>query len=404
MGPAFRFLNRHRVVDEKGKTLGYKNLDELREKLAPVLLRRTREKVMNQLPPRTTDIIRIPPTDEQFAINAAQLKIVSSIVRKPYLTEIDILRMQKALLLSRMAADSTYLVDKEEPGYSTKLEELDALLSRLAAEEGRKIVLFSEWTTMLGLIEPILKRLGMDYVRLDGKVPQKKRQQLVNKFQKDPDCKVFITTNAGATGLNLQAADTVINVDLPWNPAVLEQRIARAHRMGQKRPVQVYLLVTEATIEENMLLTLSAKKELYLAALDTESDVDAVDLTSGMDELKSRLEILLGAKPEAALDESELAATEDEAARVAKKERVEAAGGQLLGAAFTLLGELLPEPAEETKARSTAVAEQLKEQFSKCLEKDESGRLRLSVVLENESAIDGLANSVAALLSLKKAG
>lgn len=404
LGPAFRFLNRHRVIDEKGRTLGYKNLDELREKLSPILLRRTREQVMTQLPPRTTEIIRIPPTDEQFGINKTQMHVISSIVRKAYLTEVDLMRLQKALLICRMAADSTFLVTKAEPAYSSKLEELDALLTRLAAETGRKIVLFSEWTTMLGLIEPILKRLGMDYVRLDGSVPQKKRQSLVNRFQKDPDCKVFITTNAGSTGLNLQAADTVINVDLPWNPAVLEQRIARAHRMGQKRPVQVYLLVTEQTIEENMLMTISAKKELYLAALDTESDVDEVDLTSGIEELKRRLEILLGAKPEAALDESELAAAESEAARVAKKERVEAAGGQLLGAAFTLLGELLPEPAEEIKARSAAIAEELKEQFSRCLEKDESGRLRLSVVLQDESGIDALANSVAALLSLKKAG
>ena len=99
-------------------------------------------------------------------------------------------------------------------------------------------------------------------------MPQKKRQQLVHEFQRDPDCQLFLTTNAGSTGLNLQAANTVINVDLPWNPAVLEQRIARAHRMGQKRPVQVYVLVTEETIEENLLATLAAKHDLALAALD----------------------------------------------------------------------------------------------------------------------------------------
>ena len=104
-------------------------------------------------------------------------------------------------------------------------------------------------------------------------------------------------SNAGSTGLNLQAANTVINVDLPWNPAVLEQRIARAHRMGQKRQVQVYLLVTEDTIEERLLGTLSAKHDLALAALDVESDVSEVELHSGMEELKRRLERLLGEKP-----------------------------------------------------------------------------------------------------------
>ena len=74
---------------------------------------------------------------------------------------------------------------------------------------------------MLGIIEPLLNKRKLDYVRLDGSVPQKKRQGLMHQFQKDPNCKLFVTTNAGSTGLNLQAANTVINVDLPWNPAVL---------------------------------------------------------------------------------------------------------------------------------------------------------------------------------------
>lgn len=74
---------------------------------------------------------------------------------------------------------------------------------------------------MLGIIEPLLNKCKLDYVRLDGSVPQKKRQGLMHQFQKDPNCKLFVTTNAGSTGLNLQAANTVINVDLPWNPAVL---------------------------------------------------------------------------------------------------------------------------------------------------------------------------------------
>src|SRR5208337_69193 len=161
-----------------------------------------------------------------------------------------LLRLQKALLMCRMAADSTFLVDKEPPGHSTKLAELDSLLEKLAAEPGRKIILFSEWTTMLDLIEPLVKKRNIGFVRLDGLVPQGKRQALVNRFQRDPQCVLFMATNAGATGLNLQAADTVVNVDLPWNPAVLEQRIARAHRMGQQQPVQVYVLVTEGTIEE----------------------------------------------------------------------------------------------------------------------------------------------------------
>jgi len=87
------------------------------------------------------------------------------------------------------------------------------LLEELNAEEGRKIVLFSEWTTMLDIIEPLLEKLKMHYVRLDGSLPQKKRAGLVYEFQDNPECKLFITTNAGSNGSNLQSTNTVINVD-----------------------------------------------------------------------------------------------------------------------------------------------------------------------------------------------
>jgi len=397
LGPAFRFFNRHRVTDEKGKVLGYKDLDLLRERLKPVLLRRTRSAVIKDLPPRTTEIVRVAPTDEQAEIDAAQMHIVSTIVGKKYISEMDLLRLQKALLLARMNADSTFLVDKHPPGFSSKLERLEELLEELAAEQDRKIVLFSEWTTTLGLIEPQMKRLKLDYVRLDGSVPQKKRQQLVHQFQRDPKCRAFLATNAGSTGLNLQAANTVINVDLPWNPAVLEQRIGRAHRMGQKNPVQIYLLVTECTIEEKLLATLSAKHDLALAALDMESDVKEVEVASGVEELKRRLEVLFGAKAHAPTDETERRRQQQEAEQLARRARVAEAGGQLLAAAFTFLSEMIPQRKPTNGA--ARMASDLKTRLNECLERDEQGRPRLIVTLPNEAALENLARSLAALLT-----
>lgn len=396
LGPAFRFHNQFRVVDEKGKVLGYKNLDELRERLKPVLLRRTRKMVMSELPPRTTEIRRIPPTDEQLTLHNYQMRIIQSIICKKYISEMDLLRLQKALLICRMAANSTFLVDKVPPGYSSKLVEFENLIDQLIEEEDRKIVLFSEWTTMLSLIEPLLEKRKAGYVRLDGSIPQKKRQGLIHQFQKEPDCKLFITTNAGATGLNLQAANTVINVDLPWNPAVLEQRISRVHRMGQKRPVQAFLLVTEETLEEKLLSTLSAKHELALAALDPDSKVKTVDLASGMDELKRRLEVLLGARPDGAIDESQRAEVERDAEQLALRERVSSAGGHLLGAAFAFIGEMFPRK-EETE-ETLHLAESLKSRLADCLEKDENGRLKMTITLPDESVLNNLAKSLAQIL------
>ncbi len=411
LSPAFRFFHRHRMVDENGKVLGYRNLSELRENLQPILLRRTRNLVLKQLPPRTVEIVRIPPTDEQKGLHDSHMQIVASITRKRYLTEMDLLRLQKHLLFCRLAANSTYLVNKEEPAYSSKLPELEELLDRLFAEEGRKAVLFSEWKKMLDLVEPLLQARGLGYVRLDGSVPQKQRLQLVNTFQENDDCQLFLTTNAGSTGLNLQAANTVINVDLPWNPAVLEQRIARAHRMGQTQPVQVFLLVTEQTLEENLLGTLSQKHDLALAALDPDSEVDQVDMKSGMEELKRRLEVLLGAKPDAAADESQKREADKTLERLREEQiqyqqRVAAAGGELLGAAFQFLGELINDGSASdggangsAPPASTALAIDLRNRLAACVQEDGQGRQQLTVTLPNRAALDGLAQTLARLLT-----
>ena len=396
LGPAFRFFHRHRITDEKGRVQGYKNLDVLRANLRPILLRRTRKGGMADLPPRATEIRRIPPTDEQLEVHDGQMRIIRAIIAKKYMTEMDLLRLQKALLLCRMAANSTFLVDKVAPGYSTKLPELENLIEQLTAEEDRKIVLFSEWTTMLDLIEPLLSRRKLKYVRLDGSVPQKSRPGLISRFQKEPGCNLFLSTNAGATGLNLQAANTVINVDLPWNPAILEQRISRVHRMGQKKPVQAFLLVTQDTLEEKLLATLAAKNDLAMAALDPDASVKTVRLAGGIEELKRRLEVLLGAKPEAPPDESKKAEVEREAALFQRKEKMAEAGGRLLQAALAFIGEVLP-PAQETE-RTLQIGDRIKQNLSQCLDRDEKGRPRLTFTLPDESIIDHLAKSFARIL------
>lgn len=403
LGPMFRFYNRHHLADEKGKLLGYKNLDQLRENLRPLLLRRTRESVRLELPPRTTEVIRIPPTDEQMGIHSANMRVVASITRKPFISEMDLLRLRQALLMCRMVADSTYLTNREEPAFSTKLGYLNDLFERLFQEPDRKVILFSEWTTMLDLIEKLLQHQQIQYVRLDGSVPQAKRPQLVREFQTDPNCRMFLTTNAGSTGLNLQAANTVINVDLPWNPAVLEQRIARAHRMGQQQPVQVYILVSEGTIEEQLLQTLSAKKELALAALDMESDVSTIDLTNRTDDLKQRLEILLGARPEALPDESVKQQRQSEVAQTQRRERVAAAGGELLGAAFNFLGELVASQLPASPVSPTLVSD-MRNRLAECVEQDESGKSRLSITLPNAESLNNLAEVLTKLLAIGKGG
>jgi hypothetical protein len=187
-------------------------------------------------------------------------------------------------------------------------------------------------------------------------------------------------------------------VDLPWNPAVLEQRIGRAHRMGQKRPVQIFLLVTNDTLEESLLGTLSAKQALFLAALDPDSEDASIDLASSMDELKKRLEILIGNKPDEPQDESMPARVEDQTETLARKERIENAGGQLLSAAFNFIGQMFP------KQEETEEVNQLTETFEKhlagCLDKDEKGQLKMTFTLPDESALHALAKSLAKMVNI----
>ncbi|MDR2441431.1 MAG: DEAD/DEAH box helicase [Planctomycetaceae bacterium] len=421
--PAYRFFHRHRIVEDSGRVAGYKNLDELREQLKPILLRRTKESVQIDLPERTVEIVRITPTEEQLTLHAGHMQTVASIVGKKYLTEMDFLRLQKALLAARMSADSTFLVDKKEPAYSSKLYRLEELLGELLSEYDRKIVLFSEWTTMLNLIEPIFERNKVKFVRLDGSIPQKKRQVFVREFTDDPECRVFITTNAGSVGLNLQAANTVVNVDLPWNPAILEQRIGRAHRMGQQRHVQVFLLVTENTLEEQMLKTISAKHDLALASLDIGSEVSEVMLTSGVEELKRRLEILLGSKPASPIDQSLLQAStmiHQEATTIIQpqsQEQVVQAGSEVVQSLFrfadTLLGTLTPnsETAATSKILETLstgnniISEQILPNIQKTVANsirvgsDSEGKTLLSFTLPERPVLEGFLQNAVQLLN-----
>ena len=166
--------------------------------------------------------------------------------------------------------------------------------------------------------------------------------------------------------------------------------------MGQKRPVQAFLLVTEETLEEKLLATLAAKHDLAVAALDPDSTINAVGFASGIEELKRRLEVLLGTKPDAALDESKKAEVEREAAQLMRKEKMAEAGGRLLEAAFAFIGEILP-PQQETE-RTLQMTATIKQRLSECLGKDEKGRVHMTISLPDESVINHLAKSLAQIL------
>jgi SNF2 family DNA or RNA helicase len=272
LGPAFRFLHEHRTEDEKGTLIGYRGLDRIHEQLAPVLLRRTRGEVLKDLPHRTDRILHVALTPQQAEPYWEQNDILAALMRKwerqGWLSEIDQKRILCCLQNMRMLCNSTFLFDKQT-NHSPKLAEFREIVHELVMEEGRKVVVFSEYERMTHLAGEELKKLGIGFVSLHGSVPSRNRGALMEKFRRDPECKVFLSTDAGGVGLNLQAASAVINFEPPWNPARLEQRIGRVHRLGQAHPVHVVHLLTKDSIEERVWETLKLKKSLFAGVFDS---------------------------------------------------------------------------------------------------------------------------------------
>ena len=262
LGPAFRFVHEHRVVDEHGRLQGYRGLDTIQQQLAPILLRRTRQEVLKELPERTDQVFRVPLTSEQAEPYYEQSDLLAQLMRRwerqGWLSEIDQKRILCCIQNMRMLCNSTFLFDKQTH-HSPKLQEFREILTELAIEENRKVVVFSEYERMTFLAGEELRKLGIGFVSLHGGVPSRKRGALIERFRNDPECKVFLSTDAGGVGLNLQAASVVVNFEPPWNPARLEQRIGRVHRLGQSRPVHVIHMLTTESIEERVWETLSLK-------------------------------------------------------------------------------------------------------------------------------------------------
>lgn len=296
LGPLFRFNREFYLLDERGRPAGYRNLDELHRRLAPVLLRRRKEEVEGQLPGRLDKHYFVPLEDEQIPRYAEYERRVAQILaaarRRPLLPK-EFEQLQRWLACMRMVCDTPYILDSD-CRVCPKLAELQEILEELLTEPGTKILIFSEWERMLELVRETLQEMGAGFAWHTGSVPLPRRREEVRRFKEDPACRLFLSTDSGGVGLNLQAANVVINLDLPWNPARLEQRIARAWRKHQTRPVRVLSLVAEGTIEHRMIPLLANKQLLADGVLDGRGDLSEMPLPSGRKALIERLETLTG--------------------------------------------------------------------------------------------------------------
>lgn len=320
-GPLFRFNREFYTFDERGRPEGYQNLDRLHARLRPIMLRRRKADVEKELPERTDHVRLVTMSDPQRASYAGHEQQVSRLVhlakRRPLLpAEQD--KLMREMAMMRMICDTNFILGDEDRT-CPKLAELEPILAECRDNPDVKVIVFSEWERMLVLVRELCARLRLGVAWHTGTVPQQKRRGEINRFKTDPACRVFLSTDSGGVGLNLQNASVVINCDLPWNPAKLEQRIARAWRKHQTRAVTIYNLVTAGSIENGMLATLADKRSLAEGVLDRVGDLSQIRLRSGRQAQLARLEqaMLAGVSPARAAKPAPPADPAAEFARVA---------------------------------------------------------------------------------------
>ena len=299
LAPYYQFRAQCIQTDELGKIIGYKNLNRVGETIKDRLIRRRKKDVALQMPNRQDKNLIIPITHQQMDIHeefrAGVARLIQKWAANHFLSEKD--RKHLLLLLSqmRMVCDSTYILD-QKTRYDTKVNEVMNILQDVVDSGEEKVVVFSQWERMTRLVAQELDKRDIGYEYLHGGVPSVKRKDLVSNFSDLPESRVFLSTDAGSTGLNLQAASIVINLDLPWNPAVLEQRIARIYRLGQIRNIQVINLVAKDTFEEQMIGKLRFKTSMFEGVLDGGEDsvfVEDNKFSQMMDTLKETMDVFV---------------------------------------------------------------------------------------------------------------
>jgi SNF2 family DNA or RNA helicase len=275
LGPFYKFLDEHQIKNDLGKVIGYKDLNQISLLLSEVMLRRKKSEVLSQLPERMDKNLLVPMTEKQKELHECYqsevAKIISKWQRMGFLNEKDRQRLMINLNMMRMVCDSTYIVD-QETRHDTKIDEVMNLLDEFFEQGHEKAVIFSQWERMTRLVAAELTKRGIQFEYLHGGVASSQRKSLFDNFNNIAECRVFLSTDAGGVGLNLQIASLLINLDIPWNPAVLEQRIARVYRMGQKRNVNIINLVSAGTIEHRMLDVLKFKSSMADGVLDNGDD------------------------------------------------------------------------------------------------------------------------------------
>jgi SNF2 family DNA or RNA helicase len=310
-GPRWRLLPFHAVTESRGRVIAYEGLDVLRGRLRGFFLRRERRAVQHQLPERTDNTFWTGMSAAQLRPYGKHAAAAAAVLARPQpLRPQDVRALLRALTSMRILCNAHAQYDWDRYSArvrrsagdvrtldSPKLEEFARVLEDLLDESDRKIVVFSQWKRMLRLahfaVRDLLDRRDLRAEVFHGGLGSSARAEMLDAFRGDPEFRVMFSTDAGGLGLNLQEASVVVNLEVPWNPAVLEQRIGRVHRMGQQRSVQVLHFVTKGAIEERVLKVVESKRALFEGLLVDQADEVVLDEPTGAGWIE-RARVLLG--------------------------------------------------------------------------------------------------------------
>ncbi len=265
-------------IEENGETL---RAQLLAQRVRPFILRRRKQDVATELPPRTETILRVQLQGKQRelyeAVRTTADKQVRRALERQGFEGSQIAILDALLKLRQVCCDPRLVKGTTKTAHAMERAKLELLADLLPAlvDEGRRVLVFSQFTEMLALAAELLDTLALPYLTLTGQTPPRQRGAVVKSFQAQDETSAPIllaSLKAGGLGLNLTAADTVIHLDPWWNPAVEEQATARAHRIGQDQPVFVYKLVVEGSIEERMLELQARKAALAQGVLGHDAE------------------------------------------------------------------------------------------------------------------------------------
>lgn len=300
LGPKWKFdRDFQRVIAATKHKITYngiRNISLLHKKIQHCVFSISEEELRKKLPPITENTVYIKLSQEQQEIEKNYRAMADNLLKKgmqkPLRPHEQIL-LNAYLLKARQACTASELLDKTQKNYfEPKIEEVKKLIEKHCVQNNEKLVLFSEWTEMLSIIERMIKSefKAINHVIYSGDVPTKQRPKLVEQFKTDPDTKIFLSSDAGGTGLDgLQlVSNVVIHTEIPWNPAKIDQRNARLHRTLQTKPVFCYYIVADSGTEFKMQDKIMQKREIRKLALNI--DRSGEQTVMKISELKDILE------------------------------------------------------------------------------------------------------------------